>query len=751
MSVVGTENKIALKGQIRDLDIYINTLERQSKGFKTSTTNIQVQAKSLDTLGNTYKQLQDKAENARRVLAEGAGGDSNRANQAAKELISLTEQRRQLGQISAAEAIKDLQSIRTNTKISFEQQAAAAEAITKIRKGEGDRQVADIKTQQQQVQLLIDNGQISQADGERRLTNLKQKELEQRLTILKEAIAREKKEGRGNGDTAKDLVQQERQLQTELGKVRVDGLKKNQQIYIKDLETSLSKAADTVKASETSRLTQIQQLLNQGVISQKKAEELRLDAKRQSIQEDLKLEQQRLTGLLALPKAANPEDEEARQSKIRTSRQRTADLSLQLLQNEYDQQQKVKEDAIKAIDERLGAQTRASSDAIALLNQEKAAYEAIEKSIDSSLKLLESRASVQRALTNLQETQSQGELGLLQKQLEIQKEIDKTDSPEAKLILQKALNDLGVKGATAELDLILQRQELEDKIAQQKREATLAEQARARLSLGLELQKNKLAADRALIEAKIAENQAKQNLIAAQGNLDKAQQGKDQEAIKNAQGQVDLAQQGVKLASDNIKNAQGQVDIQPELVKNAQAVQEASQKAEIAQLNFSDKTREASQSMELAGIKAKEFADALKAAQEEARLAEQQSKTDNAPTPTSRFTGGPMIAGQPYLVGDGPGGQVIPGVSEVIVPGVSSYAIAARKVAELMSPPATSMAISSTPATGEGRLIREIQGLRQDLKNRKPVSNNQFTFNREDDGMGRLYQVMDVIRATMPL
>ncbi|RUS92501.1 hypothetical protein [Trichormus variabilis] len=83
LSVVGTENKIALKGQIAVIDAYLTSLERQNGQFKTSITNIQVQAKSLDTLGNTYKQLQDKAENARRVLSEGAGGDSNRANQAA--------------------------------------------------------------------------------------------------------------------------------------------------------------------------------------------------------------------------------------------------------------------------------------------------------------------------------------------------------------------------------------------------------------------------------------------------------------------------------------------------------------------------------------------------------------------------------------------------------------------------------------------------------------------------------------------
>lgn len=111
-----------------------------------------------------------------------------------------------------------------------------------------------------------------------------------------------------------------------------------------------------------------------------------------------------------------------------------------------------------------------------------------------------------------------------------------------------------------------------------------------------------------------------------------------------------------------------------------------------------------------------------------------------------------MNAGQPYLVGDAPGGKVIPGVSEIVVPGTSSYVIAARKVAELMNPLSIR---GATPAPnssgGVERLTREVQGLREDLRQRKPISNNQFIFNREGDETGKLYEIMDLLRASMPL
>jgi hypothetical protein len=761
LSVVGTENKIALKGQIQQIDAYIASIERQSKGFKTSITNIQVQAKSLDTLGNTYKQLQDKAENARRVLSEGAGGDSNRANQAAKELISLTEQRRQLGQITTQQAIKELEAIRTNNKISFEQQVASAEAITKIQQNQGERRLTDIKTKQQQTQNLIDQGILSQADGERRLTILKQQELEARLKNTQQALARERKEGRGNSDTAKQLADQEKQIQVEIVKNRTEGLKKSQAVYIRDLETSLAKASEAVKSAETNRLIQIQKLLNAGVISQKQAEELRLNAKRQSIIKDLQLERERLAKLLALPKAANPDDEETRQGKIRASRQRTADLSLQLLQDEYDQQQRVKNEALKAIEEREAAQARASASITADLEKEKAALDAINQTIDISKQLLESRAAVQKSLFNLQQTQSEGEIQILQQALALRKEIDKVESPEAKIILQAALNKLVIDGAVTELDLVKQRQVVEDQLAQQKREAALAEIERQQKSLDLEIQQNKIVAERALIEARIAENKARQDLNSAQSKLETAQQNpQDQEAIKNAQQSVDLANQAVNLANQGVKNAQQQLDIQPELTENRRQQLEADRKAIISQLDVANKTREASQSMEIAGIEAAKFAEQMKKAQEAAAAAEKASREAEAnarsksteSAPTSRFTGGPMTAGQPYLVGDGPGGEFIPGVSEVVVPGTNSYVVSARKVAELMNPVSFR---SATPAPSNSanftQLTQEIQGLRDDLKQRKPISQNQFNFYREDNEINQVGQMMDLIRTSMPL
>jgi virulence-associated protein VapD len=847
-SLVGTENKENVKAQIVELERQIKTLEKLDSQFKNSITNIQVQAKDLQELGDTYKQLANEAENAKRVLAEGASGDTELANRSAKELIGLTEKRRQLGQISAAEAIKDLKSVKNNTKIAFEQQVAATEAITKIKQREADQQVADLKFQQQKIQNEIETGQIRQVDGEKQITALKQQELEKRLQATREALARERQEGRGNGDTAQQLVEKERQQQLELLKVRVQGLKaaakvrqedgeqeiadlkfqqqklqaeieagqvpqiegerkltalkqqeiekrlqltrealarerqegrgngdiaqqlvekerqqqvellkvrtegqkKQQAVYLKDLEVSLGKAADAIKLSETERLIEIQKSVNKEGLLKQQADQQRLNAKKESINAELKLEAEKLQKLLALPKAANPEDEEARQAKIRVSRSRTASLTLELLQNEQAQQENLRAIAIKAIEDRAAAQSRASAQITADLEKEKAGFEAIQKSIDISTKLLESRANLQKSLANLQQIQSQGELDSLAKALEIRKAIDSTQSLEARLILEKALNDLNIDAATTELDLVYQRQAVEDKIAEQKRAAALADQERAKQSLALKLQEAELTAKQALTNAKIAENQAKQNVNANQAALDKALQNpQDQEAIKNAQQALELSKQQSQLAAENVKNAQAQLQLQPQLAESERKKLNADQKAELAQLDFADKSREASQSIELAQIEAAKFAESMKKANE----AVNSGNGSSTPTaPTSRFTGGPMKAGQPYLVGDGPGGKFIPGVSEVIVPNTNSYAVSARKVAELMNPGSLGAAVPASAINGGlQHLTREVQGLRDDLKNRKPVSNNQFIFQQETDQMGKVYEVMDLIRLSMPL
>lgn len=52
----------------------------------------------------------------------------------------------------------------------------------------------------------------------------------------------------------------------------------------------------------------------------------------------------------------------------------------------------------------------------------------------------------------------------------------------------------------------------------------------------------------------------------------------------------------------------------------------------------------------------------------------------NAPAVISSHYGGPAAAGQPHLVGDGPGGSYIPGATELFIPGQSGYIVSNQQV-----------------------------------------------------------------------
>ncbi len=1086
-SLVGEENKNSIKAQVAETDRMIKTLENLSGKFKTSTEDVKIQAKGLEELGSTYQQLKKKAESAQKALKEGAGGDISRANEAAKQLVDLTERRRQLGQISAQQAIEQFESVKNNTKLSYEQQLAAAEAITKIKEREEQRQLASLKSQQSAVQVEIAAGEISQAQGEKQLTILKKKELETRLSNLQTALKKEKDEGRGNGDRARDLAQQEKEVQGELLKVKAEAAQKEREQRLKDfdeqktkldankaerllseqeynkqslklqisrldeelrqikeqrkklsstdkegleevtakeneirikraqaieqfqkqelerrlkvIETEQEKITDTITSAEVQRQTEIQQLLNDGVIGQEEADKRRLDSTRQRIKDELAAEKQRLSGLEQTQKLNNLQDEEKRQDDIRNARIKTAELTQQLMENEYQQQQqldqerqrldqerqrqieveqekiidtitsaevqrqteiqqllnngvigqeeadkrrldstrqrikdelaaekqrlsgleqtqklnnlqdeekrqddirnariktaeltqqlleneyqqrqrliqqyqrqieleqekltdaitkseverelqiqqllnkgvifqteadqqrlkstqkrireeleleqqyitasqnlpkvtgeeaeqrektirdaklktiqltlelaqneaqeqqRLKEQAIGAIEERSDTQVRASEKAISQLEEEKSIYDTINNAIENSNKLLQSRADLQKSVADLFLAQSESEVGKIEKAIELRRQLDQAESPEKKLAIQRALTELQFSSSETELSLLQKKQALENQIAEQKRTVLLAEQERQRQSLVLELQKNQLTAERAVIEARIAEKQAEQNLLSAQSNLLRTQQNpEDKQGIANAQAQVELARQAIKLANQRTTEAQGQVDIQKEVSKNALTGLGFNQQAELNRFDSAEQIRKVGQGMEIAEAKSAGLAKNMKeAAKDSQKLAENASKipettsTSRTLTFSSRREGGTINAGEPYLVGDGPGGTVIPGVSEIVVPGVNSYVLAARKVSDLINSSPLPSTRNITPASSlsggmiSKQLIGEIKGLRADIKERKPVAQNQFTFNREGSEMNQLTQVLDIIRTTMPL
>ncbi|MCB0009232.1 MAG: hypothetical protein KDE04_22360, partial [Anaerolineales bacterium] len=60
-------------------------------------------------------------------------------------------------------------------------------------------------------------------------------------------------------------------------------------------------------------------------------------------------------------------------------------------------------------------------------------------------------------------------------------------------------------------------------------------------------------------------------------------------------------------------------------------------------------------------------------------------KSDPFGPAISSHYGGPAAAGEPHLVGDGPGGRFIPGATELFIPGQSGYIVSNRQVEQALS------------------------------------------------------------------
>ena len=126
-----------------------------------------------------------------------------------------------------------------------------------------------------------------------------------------------------------------------------------------DLDTALKKATDTVAASETGRLTALQEALNAGLITQQEFEERKLDIAQTRIRQEIEIETQKAAALSRL-QFDDPQQQQANEAKIRESKQKTAALTLQLLENQKATEDKLTEDYIKDLDRRIEKEASAT-------------------------------------------------------------------------------------------------------------------------------------------------------------------------------------------------------------------------------------------------------------------------------------------------------------------------------------------------------------------------------------------------------
>jgi phage-related protein len=168
------------------------------------------------------------------------------------------------------------------------------------------------------------------------------------VKVAQDAIALNKKIENSQASTKQALAKADRDYLAEKTKLEsqslqasADNEKKQRDAAIKFLDTKQKEAQDILQKSQNQQLINIQKLENAGVVIKEETELLKTKATGERINNDLRLEQERLKKLESLEKPKNQQERLALDAQIRGSRLKTQDLIRQGLENEqkaYDGQ-----------------------------------------------------------------------------------------------------------------------------------------------------------------------------------------------------------------------------------------------------------------------------------------------------------------------------------------------------------------------------------------------------------------------------
>lgn len=594
----GSRNKlIELRNKERELSA--QAISEELKGRE------QIAAARQKESDRAKKDLENQAQQVQQEAQKGVVSQE----QAAQKISSIKRQelqkqldavRQSLAEAQAAnDAIraKDLAIEQARLQVELAQQEIKGrEDVAKAREKETSIVKKELEAQIQAVQAAAEAGNVAQVEAAKKITELKRQELDRQLADLQKAIQEEQK-AQVPGKESPRL----RELRAEQSKLLADrksqelaGEKSIQDAILKELERAQSKATSIAKLAETERLQEVQKLVNSGVIRKQDAESLKLQAIRNSLEEELRISIETQKKLEEIPKSNNPLVEENRQKLIRESRQKTADLTLRLLENEKAQQEAALE-AFKRKQDDIALSIKNAQE------QQKIGFQAQLQLLESSNKLLERRSQLLEAQKNLVKSASdlqqagyKNAIDLLQSQFETEDKI--LDRQKQREDLQKRIAE-GDTGAAAELAALDRKEARERQILDLKIEAKQAElialnqqQALEQQSLILEEQKIKLLQKQEEIRLRIAladaKSQAAQAVAdaaktAADPNATGAQKEAAQIAVLAAQQKVGFSQEAIALQKTIAASTDSEFAARREALGNQQQQQRQEKQTEL--------------------------------------------------------------------------------------------------------------------------------------------------------------------------
>lgn len=528
VKALATEQIAANEAQIEELRKFVPASEAQRKGIEarissleslneqlqinsaelaSNTNQVEISGKPLKELGDTYEQLAQQVKNAQRQISTAT--DSQTANKAAGDLIKLTQQELELGRATQEEAQTRLLEITKDTRISYEQQSAAAEQYRKIAASGSDARIKGIQAERAELEASLADEEQLTVDQIRKIAGLRNQEAQARIANIQSQIAAEQQlidAGAGSSRTLDSLKTELRTIQAETVKAAAQTEKEIRQARLTEVERTAAEL-EKVQIDAQRNVFRTEQQLRQRRATDAAFTEEQLQAQLAAIQ--LKTEQSRIAQDIQLQQQRVAIFREGTQERI-AAENRLFQLQLEAEKQLAREKEVSRQAAVAEVSARIeGAQElqqfeqkrlellqRGEDLILASLETQKSLY-------DTQLATAQAIQGLQIATAQAESKQLQDAIALRREEVQIRERLrqgdlarEERDALEAR---RKAIRDelrlLGVRGQSEKQ---LQRElfEAERERIERERAAVEFQQSAAQAQLEFEIQREQIAAQR---------------------------------------------------------------------------------------------------------------------------------------------------------------------------------------------------------------------------------------------------------------
>jgi TP901 family phage tail tape measure protein len=679
-----------------------------------------------------------------------------------------------------------------NTTATEENAAATLEQLQSA----NAQQIAELEKNKAEAQaLLAESNQTPEESQASALANDKAF-LQQRLAQQEAYLAQLREiEASDPSDENRDaLVSAETEYyktRTQLAETSADQSAAAEESRVTALEDSLEKSQRAVDAANVERqrsVLALEQELRAAGVSEAEIKERTaqagLEAEQAALEGELSIQRQRI----AAYEAGTKERADAELA--------LAETQNSLLQNQIDQELAAREAEVRAIEEVIAAESRAANESIASSQARLDSITRVEASIQRQNDLLNQQANLQQAITDLRGSVADREISLYDTALKSTEEIASINEKlngdselsaeeivkltERREALEKNIAAVGFS-RDANSSVILQELiALQAQRFEEERAALEQNQAIERLSLEVEIERQRLAAARAVSEEQIALRRLELQRAELEGAIRIANARGDTQAAADAQSQLNILDEQIAGQQELLaltQESQAAEARSAEIQRGTLAAQQQQAQLALAQQQQSTAQGLADQGADVGGRAADQSANLLNQttlrADQEARASEElanalqeqinlQAEGDRLLSQTTALadeaeryaaaiggaspSGGGSVPGIPEFRGGGiiPAGQIARVHKDELIRPASALAVTSQKSSRAIDREMRQLMLSSQPqALGRLRPLPMVQQVNskqiergfkemiQIMKSRDPGSVNFNYTNRE--------------------